>query len=292
MGRPRSSLKGRRPCYLGDNRELGLALCCVCWDHTGPDIPQYYVTKRVEARGMVSLAGRGWSDNTERVNAERGSEHRLRGNRRRRSRKSSEMDTVIPGPRTTRTSSRSLPPERRERSWSRAGSSCGQSSGAPIFGGHSEILSGRGNSDSSNRMRVGVRVRPAILHEVLQCKHTRRSGGYRPAVTVLTERSKGLHWEGVDEEYQEVASEEKSEREGEILARSTACPRMVMLRMMNGRQRYFAFDEAFDSGCPQREVYQRYDGVRTGHPSSVLTFSSGVNIRSNGGFIVVDVRPL
>lgn len=141
-------------------------------------------------------------------------------------------------------------------------------------------------------MRVGVRVRPAFLHEVLQCKRTRRSSGYRPAVTVLTERSKGLHGEGVNEEYQEVASEKKIEGEGEMLARPTACPRMVMLRMMDGRQRYFAFDEAFDAGCQQREVYQRYDDVRTGHASSVLTFSSDIYLRSNRGFVVVDVRPL
>lgn len=232
---------------------------------TIPKLMTHLAVQSTPTARMSSSAGRVWSDNTERVNTERGSEPRHGGNWRRWSRKYPEMDTAIHGPRTTRTVRRSLPPQERERLWSRGGSSCGQSSGAPILGGQSDLLSGRSNNDGSSRMRVGVRVRPAFLHEVLHCKRTRRSGGYHPALTVCKKRSNGLHSGGVDEDFQEVDinNEESSEREGEMSARSTTCPKMVMLRMMNGRQRCFAFDEAFDAGCPQQDVYQRYDGART-----------------------------
>lgn len=107
-------------------------------------------------------------------------------------------------------------------------------------------------------MRVGVRVRPAFRHEVL-LGEGRRSGGYRPAVTVSNEISRARVRKctangGENQAQVEEVPEEKLERESDTLAVRQS---YLELRMPNGRRRRFLFDYAFDAACGQREVYQR-----------------------------------
>lgn len=72
-------------------------------------------------------------------------------------------------------------------------------------------------------MRVGVRIRPVFQLEVLsyEKRSVRLGGRYRPAVSCV---------------------------EGK--------PGCVELRTLNGRQRNFSFDHAFDATSQQHDIYE------------------------------------
>lgn len=96
----------------------------------------------------------------------------------------------------------------------------------------------RSGSSGSGRMRVGVRVRPVFRNEAQFWSG--RSGGYRPAVCARGER------------FRKTAGQQTCE------GNSGGALRCVDLRMLDGREGSFVFDRAFDAGCGQREVYDRY----------------------------------
>lgn len=149
----------------------------------------------------------------------------------------------------------SLPPEDHTDASSRGGSSsCSQSSLARRVFSRSERCSVRSIGDFGNRMRVGVRVRPAFRREMQLCAG--RLGEYWPVVTVAN----GSEGSG--------KQESTGEGNGDLENCTVRCggrgggeaytkrPR-VNLHTLNGRHRGFAFDYAFDPACGQQEIYRR-----------------------------------
>lgn len=96
----------------------------------------------------------------------------------------------------------------------------------------------RRRRSGSGPIRVGVRVRPVFRHEAKFW--TGRSGEYWPSVRARGENIRGL------------VEQDSCDRRG------GGARNRVDVRMLDGWERSFGFDCAFDPGCGQRKVYERY----------------------------------
>lgn len=97
---------------------------------------------------------------------------------------------------------------------------------------------------------MGVRIRPAFGHEMKSAGE--RRGGYRPAVFLAGEisdarRMEDQRWAGCSENTDDTTIG----RDGEWKNHR------VHLRRMDGQERGFVFDHAFNPRCGQQEVYER-----------------------------------
>ncbi|CAM9421115.1 unnamed protein product, partial [Discosporangium mesarthrocarpum] len=120
------------------------------------------------------------------------------------------------------------------------------------------------------RVKVGLRVRPAFRDEVERCVHGPLRG-YVPVIEVHHDGIGGDTSSGKDgRAYRGAGRGQGRGGGGETLAEVELC-------LSDGRRRTFGFDLAFRASCGQEEVYERLaqpivEGVLAGYGGLVMAY--------------------